>query len=294
MRFYIVDVFGVGKYTGNQLAIFRNAKSLTAKEMQEIAREMNFAETTFILSDKERQGGFDVRIFTPRAELPFAGHPTLGTAFVIMKEVLRKRAKVVTLNLKVGKIPVSPIYRGEGIELLWMRQKEPVFGPPVDAQRVASAVGLSEEAIDGRFPVEVVSTGIPFVVVPIKSRRSVKRCAVNFEKFRELARDVSLTGVFVFCPEPYDSKNDFNARMFAPEYGVTEDPATGSAAGCFAGYLVKHRYLRKSEVDVRVEQGFEIGRPSLLHLKAAERGGAIEVNVGGRVAMVAKGDFVQA
>ncbi len=118
MHFYIVDVFGVGKYTGNQLAVFRDARSLSSEEMQAIAREMNFSETTFILSDKARDGGFDVRIFTPNEELPFAGHPTLGTAYVIVKEVLRKRVNSVSLNLKVGKMPVTVVYRGKEARLL--------------------------------------------------------------------------------------------------------------------------------------------------------------------------------
>ena len=115
---------------------------------------------------------------------------------------------------------------------------------------------------------------------------------MDLEAFGKLAESVSLTGVFLFCPEPYDRKNDFNSRMFAPEFGVTEDPATGSANGCFAAYLVKHGYLKKAEIEVRVEQGYEIGRPSLLHLMARERGDGIEVDVGGKVSMVAKGEFV--
>lgn len=290
--FYIVDVFGEKRYTGNQLAVFRNARSLATREMQAIAREMNFAETTFILSDEERRGGYDVRIFTPRAELPFAGHPTLGTAFVIMREIIGKRVKTVTLNLKVGKIPVTQSYRGEKSDLLWMKQREPAFGPTVDGRRAASAVGLNEEDLDSRFPVEVISTGIPFLIVPVKSRAAVRRCRVNLERYGELTRSISLTGVFVFCPEPYDRRNDFNARMFAPEFGVVEDPATGSANGCLAAYLVKHRWLGKPEVSVRVEQGYEIGRPSLLHLRAREHGGFIDVNVGGKVVMVARGNFV--
>jgi trans-2,3-dihydro-3-hydroxyanthranilate isomerase len=290
--FYIVDVFGEGKYTGNQLAVFRNARSLATKQMQAIAREMNFAETTFILSDKARQGGYDVRIFTPTAELPFAGHPTLGTAFVIMEEIIRKRVKGVTLNLKVGRIPVTAVYRGQKLELLWMRQNAPTFGPELDPGKAASAVGLNRDDLDLRFPVEVVSTGIPFIIVPIKSRDAIKRCRVDLAEYGELTEGISSTGVFLFCPEPYGRENDFNARMFAPEYGVAEDPATGSANGCFAAYLVKHRYFGKSDIAARVEQGYEIGRPSLLHLAASERGGAIEVNVGGKTSMVAKGEFV--
>ncbi len=292
MRFYLVDVFGESKYTGNQLAVFRDARSLSSKEMQAIAREMNFSETTFILSDREKHGGFEARIFTPREELPFAGHPTLGTAFVIMEEILKKKVNGLTLKLKVGRIPVTATYRGKKLDLLWMKQKRPVFGREVDAGRVASALGIAKADIDGRFPVEEVSTGLSFVIVPLRSRVAVKQCRVDLEKYDGLMKSSESKGVFVFCREPYDRRNDLNARMFAPDVGVMEDPATGSANGCLAGYLVKHRYLGKSDVHVRVEQGYEIGRPSLLHLRSSERKGVIDVNVGGKTIMVARGEFV--
>lgn len=292
MRFYIVDVFGEGRYTGNQLAVFRGARSLGAPRMQAIAREMNFSETTFVLSDEERRGGFDVRIFTPGEELPFAGHPTLGTAFVIMREILRRPVKTLSLNLKVGRIPVTAAYKGRKLELLWMKQNRPTFGPEVDGGRVCAALGLGEGDLDDRFPVQEVSTGLFFIIVPLRTRDAVRRCRVDPQKYGELCRAALSKGILVFCPEPYDGKNDFNARMFAPGVGVTEDPATGSANGCLASYLVKHRYFGRANVRVRVEQGYEMGRPSLLHLRAEERSGEIEVNVGGRVAMVAKGEFV--
>jgi len=285
-------VFGVGKYTGNQLAVFRNARPLTTKEMQAIARELNFSETTFILSDRPRDGGFDVRIFTPNEELPFAGHPTLGTAYVIMREILRKQVNGVSLNLKVGKIPVTAVYRGKKLDLLWMRQNQPTFGSEVDTGKVASTLGLDEVELDSRFPLEEVSTGISFIITPLRSRESVKRCRVNLERYQELMKGIESKGILVFCPEPNDGRNDLHARMFAPGVGVMEDPATGSANGCLAAYLVKHHFFGKTELKVRVEQGYEIARPSLLYLRASERGGVIEVNVGGKAAMVAKGDFV--
>lgn len=291
-RFYIVDVFGVGKYTGNQLAVFRNARGLRDREMQSIAREMNFSETTFVLSDKERQGGFDVRIFTPKEELPFAGHPTLGTAYVILQEIVRSPVRELALNLKVGKIPVTAVYRAGKPDILWMRQKAPEFGAVVGPERVCPVLGLREEDFDGRFPVEEVSTGVPFLIVPLKSREAVKRCRVSADEYEGLTKSISSKGVLVFCAEPYDRQNDLNARMFAPYYGVTEDPATGSANGCLAAYLVRHRFLGTSHVSARVEQGYEIGRPSLLHLRSAESHGAIEVSVGGKTAMVATGEFL--
>jgi len=296
LPFYIVDVFGERRYTGNQLAVFTRAQSLSDDEMQSIAKEMNYSETTFVLSDKQREGGYDVRIFTPKEEVPFAGHPTLGTAFVVMREIIGEPVSELVLNLKVGRIPVTAAYLGKEIDLLWMKQKEPTFGSTVSAQSVAAVLGLQQaDIIDGDegFPIEEVSTGMSFLIVPLRSRDAVKRCRVSMEKYESLTSGIPSKGIFVFCREPYDNqKNDLNARMFAPYYGVTEDPATGSANGCLAAYLVKHRYFGKPEVDVRVESGSEIGRASVFYLRSKEREQSIDVRVGGRVIPIAKGELV--
>jgi len=286
--FYIVDVFAVGKYTGNQLAVFRNARSISESAMQALAKEMNYSETTFILSDEKRNGGYDVRIFTPKEELPFAGHPTLGTAYVIMREILRKRAKVV-LNLKVGKIPVSADDGSEPL-MLWMKQKQPVFGKSVDAERISSVLGLSIADMDRRFPIQEVSTGLPFLIVPLSSGNAVSRCKISAEKYESVIGTFSARAILVFCAEPRDANNDLKVRVLIGN-GIREDPATGSANGCLAAYLVEHLYFGKSDIDIKVEQGYEVGRPSLLHLKARKEREAIAVSVGGRCSMVAKGEL---
>lgn len=290
--FYVVDVFAVSKYTGNQLAVFRNARSISESKMQSIAKEMNYSETTFILSDEKRNGGYDVRIFTPEEELPFAGHPTLGTAYVIMHEIIGKRAGVV-LNLKVGKVEVSPEADDEEHFMLWMKQKQPVFGKSVDAERLSSVLGVSVADVDHRFPIQVVSTGLPFLIVPLRSGKAVARCKVSSEEYDKTIPPLSVKGILVFCAEPRDAKNDLKVRvLFGPHQGIAEDPATGSANGCLAAYLVEHRYFGKSEISVKVEQGLEVGRPSLLHLKARKEAETIAVRVGGRCYMVAKGELV--
>lgn len=288
LTFYIVDVFAEQKYAGNQLAVFRDAGGLSDEQMQRIAREMNFSETTFILSDSPREGGYDVRIFTPVAEVPFAGHPTLGTAYVIRQELLDDPAANVTLNLKVGPIPVTSVDR----EVLWMKQNPPVFGPTFDAAAVANILGLDESDIDARFPVQEVSTGLWFVIVPLTSLDAARRAKTTKDKYLSLFETGRHAGILVFCPEPYSKQNDLNVRVFCPVYGIEEDPATGSGNGCLASYLVQHRYFGSDEIDVRVEQGYEIGRPSLLRLRAGRQEDAIDVNVGGKVIMVAKGQFV--
>jgi trans-2,3-dihydro-3-hydroxyanthranilate isomerase len=287
-QFYTVDVFAEQKYAGNQLAVFRNAGHLSADEMQTLAREMNYSETTFILSESPRDGGYDVRIFTIDTELPFAGHPTLGTAFVIRNELLGGSADQVTLNLPIGLVPVS--FAPDGV--VWMQPEAPTFGETYDAQMAAEVISLTADDVDTRFPVQKMSVGVQFLFVPLKSRDAVRRAAPNAERFRALDDEHGLWKVFLFCPEPYSNDNHLNARMFWGQTIIGEDPATGSANVCFAGYLARHRYFGSSTVDVRVEQGYQINRPSLLYLRGSDDSGALKVSVGGRVFMVSQGTLV--
>ena len=288
LPFHIVDVFAEKKYAGNQLAVFRGAGELSRAEMQSIARETNFSETTFILSDAPDKGGFDVRIFTPREEVPFAGHPTLGTAYIINQAILHGKAQQVTLNLKVGQIPVS--FHPDGT--CWMQQIQPVFGPQHDATTLAAVLGLEAADLDERFPVEEVSTGLPFFIVPLKTLAALQGAKVDLGRYYALIKNTLAKGILVFCPQTHEPGNDLSVRVFVDYYGVPEDPATGSGNGCLAGYLVKRRYFGTDSIQVRSEQGYEIGRPSLLRLKAEERGEQIDIRVGGKCEIVARGEFV--
>jgi len=289
--FYIVDVFAEEKYAGNQLGVFRHGNKLSDTEMQRIAKEVNYSETTFILSEEERDGGYDVRIFTPEEELPFAGHPTLGTAYVIQQEIIREPVEKVILNLKIGQIPVSFNYSEAKVDIMWMKQKHPIFEKILDKAKVSKVLSLEEDDID-RFPIQEVSTGVPSIIVPLKTLDAVKKSRVVQEMYLDLIEDTEAKAILIFCAGTYSKENDLNVRMFADYYGVPEDPATGSANGCLAGYLVKHRYFGKEQIDIKVEQGYEIGRPSLLYLRAEEREGEIDVSVGGRAVMIAKGEFI--
>lgn len=293
MLFYIVDVFAEEKYAGNQLAIFRGGNSLGDNEMQRIAREMNFSETTFILSETQRDGSFDVRIFTPGEEVPFAGHPTLGTAHIIRTEILsQKNTGEIKLNLKAGQIPVSfNDSAGEGT-IYWMRQIEPVFGETTNAKIIAAVLNLNPRDIDERFPIEEVSTGLPHIIVPLRGLDSLKRARINNDKYWEFIKSRWAKPILIFCAEPYDPQNDISVRMFADCFGIPEDPATGSGNGCLAGYIVHHSFWGKDEIDIRSEQGYEIGRPSLLFLRAKEKNGKISISVGGKAITVARGEFV--
>jgi len=292
LTFYIVDVFAERKYTGNQLAVVRGAKALSSAEMQRIAKEMNYSETTFILSDEKRDEGYDVRIFTPEKELPFAGHPTLGTAFVIQHKIVKEQIEEIALNLKVGRIPVTFIYDGKHVDILWMKQLQPTFGESFEAESISKILGLNVKEINNEFEVQEVSTGVPFIIVPLKTLDALKRVRISRDKYFKYIEDTEAKAILAFCPETYSEENDLNVRVFADYYGVPEDPATGAANGCLAGYLVKYRYFGESRINIRVEQGYEVGRPSLLLLKAEDKGEKIDVHVGGKVLMIAEGELI--
>ena len=285
---YIVDVFAEAKYEGNQLAIIIDEVGLEPEMMQKIAREMHFSETTFITGYDLEKKTFKVRIFTPESELPFAGHPTLGTAYIAKKELLKENVKELTLDMKAGLIPVQFNYEEDEPGVIWMKQLNPVFGKKHSVEKFAEILGLSPEDFDTDYPIQEVSTGVYFYMVPLKTRDALKRVNVDVEKLVEYSKDKKAGWPFMFCMEPEDPSNHIKARMI----GGWEDPATGSANGCLTGYLVKYRYFGDSKIDVRVEQGAEINRPSILYLKGEEKEDEIYVEVGGKVAYVAKGELV--
>jgi len=290
--FNIVDVFAQEKYAGNQLAVFRDAGGLSSDIMQKLAKEMGFSETTFVLSDAQRDGGYDVRIFTPAAEVPFAGHPTLGTAYVIRHEIVKKAVPQVTLNLKIGQIPVAFKPQAGGGDLVWMTPKEAAFGKRFDPREIAPLLTVDADDIDPGYPIQSVSTGLPFILLPLRSLAAVRRARVVRDKWLEWVKNRPAKMVFVFCRETVHAANQLHARAFCDYYGIVEDPATGSANSCFAAYLAQHRYFGSDKIDVRVEQGYEIGRPSLIYLTAQNHAGTIQVEVGGTVMMIAQGKLL--
>jgi trans-2,3-dihydro-3-hydroxyanthranilate isomerase len=290
-RFLIVDVFAESQWTGNQLAVVLDAGDLDTLEMQSIAHEFNFSETTFVLADEAGPRGWPVRIFTPQHELPFAGHPTLGTAWVIRSVLLGGRAKRIELDLPVGTIPVVPTVDGDA-GVLWMRQVPPRFGARVPPAAVAAALGLEPEDVDENLPAEEVSTGIGFLIAPLTSLDALRRAQVDPTACAALLEGDMTEDVMIVAREGRDPSHQISVRVFAASHGVLEDPATGSANGCLAGWLSRHEVLGDPHVDVTVGQGHEIGRPSLLRLRAWPDGDAIAVEVGGRVIPVAEGRFV--
>ena len=288
INYSIVDVFSQGKYTGNQLAVFKNAENISSREMQQIAKEVNYSETTFILSDTKKENGYDVRIFTPNEEVPFAGHPTLGTAYIIQNEIIGEPIEKLVLNFKAGQIPVT---FDQQEQILWMEQNQPTFGRILDSNQVSEVLSLDKEYIDNRFPIQEVSTGLPVIIAPLKSLEAVKNVRINKEKYFELIEHTDAKAIMVFSPETYSDNNHLNVRDFADYFGIPEDAATGSANGCLASYLVKYRFFDKGEINIRVEQGYEISRPSLLFLRANDENGEIRVSVGGKVEKIAQGEW---
>ena len=263
-RVSMVDVFAETKLAGNQLAVVHDAGSLTAVEMQAIALETNFSETTFIL--EQSAGRARVRIFTPTWELPFAGHPTVGTAWVVTEG-----QGSVTLDLPVGPVAVE-FEQGIG----WMTPPEVTFGGTIDAHIAADLVGLAPTDFADELPIELAEVGPRFVLLPVKDLATLRRAKLDGDLHaRLMADDVGVQCVFLFTEEAYEPAADFASRMFFNSAGVREDAATGSANTAFAAYLRKHR---GNLGDVVVDQGVEINRPSRLYLRVTD-----PLQVGGKV-----------
>lgn len=276
--FRIVDVFAREQYAGNQLAVVTDAGGLTPETMQAIAAEFGFSETTFV-TGPDGPDGWPVRIFTPTDEVPFAGHPTLGTAAVLRAQ---HDCTEVRLDLAAGSVSVEA---RDG--WLWMDQPAPTFGPQLSGDRLAGVLGLEPDALDETQPVQVVSTGLPTIVVPLAGRPALERITVDHAVYDAVTADREADLVLAVAPDPRDDANDYAVRLFAPGLGVDEDPATGSANGCLAAYLAQQT---GQPVQARVEQGFELGRPSLLGIEASID--PVRVSVGGNVVPVAQGELV--
>lgn len=285
LDYHVVDVFAERRLAGNPLTVVLDAGDLSAAEMQAFARETNHSETTFVRSRQPMDGAWPVRIFTPALELPFAGHPTLGTAAVLRS--VHGPAVPLDLDLKVGRIPV----RSEG-DVLWMRQPAPAFLGTADRVAMAGVLGLRPGDLDARLPVEAVSCGVPFHIVPLATLDAARRARLDLGRYLAGPGAGEAKAVLVFAPGAEDPAARFHVRCFTGAFGIPEDPATGGANGPLAAYLAKHQVLGGPAVDTAVEQGLEVGRPSRLYLRAKPAAGGIEVHVGGKVAAVARGTFL--
>lgn len=292
MHIYIVDVFAEQRYSGNQLAVVTGGEGLSVGAMQQIAAEMNYSETVFANAVPEQDGGYRVRIFTPAREIAFAGHPIVGTAWVIRRHVAFGDSDAVRLNLSAGQIPVTFERTAEGSEIAWFLAPQVRFGAVCRRESIAAALGISPHDIDTASPVQMVTAGISAIIVPLRSLKALKRSMLDLDAFVPLAAQGFPPLVYLFCRETHDPRNDLCARFFFEAYGVREDPATGNGAAFLGAYLLQHRLLGGSDLSLRIEQGHEVRRPSLIRLRARMNGGLREVGVGGRVVATMQGELL--
>jgi trans-2,3-dihydro-3-hydroxyanthranilate isomerase len=297
-EYALVDVFAERALEGNMLAIFTDARGLSDEEMQALARETNLAETTFILPAedpaRELERGVRVRIFTTQEELPFAGHPTLGTAAWLYWSHPRLRgAEAITLDLKGGPVTVRfhpPTQEEGGLFGVFgtMQQQDPIFGQIHDPAAISIATGIPVEEFDPALPIQTVSTGLPFCIVPVRSLAALERLQVPQAAAQHYLEKSDAKFFYVFCRASTGSSADFRARM---QFYNGEDPATGSASGCAISYMVRFGLVQSGERAV-LEQGIEIFRQSKIIVSATLTSGKVgRVFVGGRTICVATGAF---
>ena len=298
-EFVQLDVFTQTPLAGNPLAVFTDGRGLNDGEMQALAREMNLSETTFIFprdAATEGREGKKVRIFTVETELPFAGHPTLGTSLYLYASESTKPAEI-TLDLKAGKIPVrftadsenANRERVDGQVFGEMRQGDPEFGTPLSREKVARVIGIADDEIHSEWPIQPVSTGLTFTVVPFRSRQTLSDLKFSYIQAAEFLKKSGANFFYFLCAERREGRLEARARMFF--YGG-EDPATGSAAGCAASWMVQHG-VAKSDEQVLIRQGVECRRPSEMHVRATREGGGVSnVRVGGYAVEILRGTVV--
>lgn len=296
--FALVDVFAENPLEGNALAVFCDARGLSTEEMQALARETNLSETTFILPrapEIERERGIQVRIFLTTEEVPFAGHPTLGTAsWLYWNHPVLRGAEQITLDLAVGPISVrfTPLQPGEQGVFGTMKQKDPTFGEirnsRDDRDALAAALNLSADDLDPDLPAQVVSTGLAFCIVPLRSLKVAARLQIPPQTSRPYLDRIGARYFHCITRAASNSGADWHARM---QFDTGEDPATGSASGCAIAYLVRHGVVASGRTIV-IEQGIEMLRPSRIHVSATlDNDTVTKVFVGGRTIPVASGRF---
>jgi trans-2,3-dihydro-3-hydroxyanthranilate isomerase len=290
--FYIVDVFAERTYAGNQLAVVVGAEHLSDEAMQQLAAETNFSETTFVTSAPEPDGGYRVRIFTPAREIAFAGHPILGTAWVVRHYVAARASQPVWLNLAVGPVPVTFEPAPGGGQVAWFRAPPVLLGATCSGEQIAAALGISLADIDTRGPVQQISAGTSAMIVPLRSLEALRRSRLDLAAFAPLAGAGFPPLVYLFCRETHHAANDLCARFFFEAHGVREDPATGNGAAFLGAYLLEHKLFPETDLSLRIEQGYEIRRPSLVRLRARTVGENREVHVGGNIIAVVKGSLL--
>lgn len=299
LKFYQADVFTDEPFGGNPVAVLTDAAGLTDEEMQRIAREMNLSETVFVLPPGNPKAAAKVRIFTPKQEIPFAGHPILGTFYLLAalkKLPLTEPITQLYYECNIGIFPIELRAHKEQILRVVMTQPKPEFLGRVETADalldVAKALGMDRRAIaDAKFPVEVVSTGLPVIIVPVRTLTAVRSLNPNHTLITEVCARFGANGIMVFTTVTVDEFSTVHTRMFAAPVGIPEDPATGSASGALGAYLVQNGVVEVAiTTEIISEQGYEMDRPSRIIIQVESDDDMIqEVKVGGEVVMVIEG-----
>ncbi|WKA55735.1 PhzF family phenazine biosynthesis protein [Planococcus shixiaomingii] len=300
LNYSLLDVFTTIPFGGNQLAVFHEGDSLSTEMMQKIARELNLSESVFLCSPSNTAHQKRLRIFTPQMELPMAGHPTIGAAFLLADQDLiptEEGTNEWLLEEIVGNIPVSVYKEGDLITKVEMTQPLPVFGEHYSGtERVAELLSLSVEDLNTDFPVQTVSTGVPFLFIAVRSLSAVQK--INFRSDvweKHFSRNEATQHIFVFTTETEQPSSTVHSRMFAPAMGIPEDPATGAASGPLGAYLVEHAVIPATEngkYSIRSEQGMEMGRPSFIDITIVKTGQEFQqIKIGGTSVTVGKGQL---
>lgn len=281
--FYIVDVFTKKKYAGNQLAVFLNATDLTADQMQEIAREINFAESTFVTAIAPENNKASIRIFTPVHEMQFAGHPIIGTSWVLMNKVFKHHPKGIKLNVPIGEIPVR-----QTPDLVWLKAAQPDFLDVFMKEDFASFSNLSVTDFDTRFEIQEVTTGSAFVMVPLKNRETLKAVELDKDKTEAWLKTKCKTehrALYFFSLE----NEVLTSRMLCIENNqLIEDAATGSASTCLQAFLLKYH---ADEINMVNNQGEYINRSSQIYFEGKREELLFDINIGGETQFVAQGEW---
>jgi trans-2,3-dihydro-3-hydroxyanthranilate isomerase len=281
-----VDVFTDKPFTGNQLAVFPDANGLSTEYMQKLANEINYSETTFVSKWNSPEADHNVRIFTLDQELPFAGHPILGTAFTIM-QLSESWDATIRLKTKVGVIPLKKA-NGE----IWMTQNHPDFFEQFsDKNIVADLIGLTPDDISDDIPIEAVSTGNTMLIIPVKDLKAIESAEGNAHNLRIFCKKHNVVGPYLFTLQTTTMAARVHTRFLAPHMGILEDAATGSAAGPLTGYLLKHDVFGRS-FEIINEQGIEMNRPSQIHMRGMLNKGTYTVEIGGQCVNVGHAEFV--
>ena len=290
-RFYLVDVFAERRYSGNQLAVVVGTP-LADQTMLRIASETNYSETTFVQPEPGEDGAYRLRIFTPAREIAFAGHPILGTAWVLRHHVAPEGSGPLRFKLAVGQVAVTFERSTESGEVVWFLAPPVTLGSQAECAPVAAALGLATEDIATKTPIQQATAGTSATIVPLASLDALRRARLDLAGLAALTALGLPPLVYLFCRETHHPQNHLCARFFFEAHGVREDPATGNGAAFLGAYLLEHRAFSGSELSLRIEQGHEVRRPSLILLRGRLAAGTQEVSVGGHVVATVQGELL--